>query len=264
VQAVDWFTFRSGFPSGHPLLLLHGFLGSGADWLDVMDDLATNCYAVAPDLHGHGRTWTDLEKLDFDGLAGDLATLAAEEFDRPPIIAGYSMGGRIALYTALQHPEYFSGLVLESATAGIEKGQERRLRLTRDRDTARLLRNTGIKSFLLGWYKQSVFSSLTPKQIENLATSRSDNDAATAAFVLERLSQGRQPSLWPRLGELKLPTLLLAGDRDKKYGALAARMASAIPDCRLSIISEAGHITHMENKREFVGVLKKFLNECSG
>lgn len=261
---VDWFVTRSGHTTEAPLLLLHGFLGSGADWLDVMDDLETDCYAVAPDLPGHGRTGTDLEKLDFDGLAGDLSALAAEEFDRPPVIAGYSMGGRVALYTALQYPESFVGLVVESATAGIETDRDRRARIVKDRETARLLRDSGLKSFLRGWYRQPVFSSLTPKQIENLTRSRIKNDPAAAAFVLERLSQGRQPCLWPRLDQLTLPTLLLAGAGDEKYRKLAGRMAEAVPDGRLSIIAESGHITHMENKQEFVEALIAFMKKCSG
>jgi 2-succinyl-6-hydroxy-2,4-cyclohexadiene-1-carboxylate synthase len=264
VKAVDWFVHRSGEPSGRPLLLLHGFLGSGADWVEVMEGLPAGVYAAAPDLPGHGRTRANLEVLDFETLAGDLAEFAAREFNRPPVLAGYSMGGRIALHTALEYPESFAGLVLESATAGIEDVRDREKRIVADKDTADRLRRSETKTFLHSWYDQPVFSTLNRKQIDTLIKNRININPSSAAEVLESLSQGEQPNLWPGLGELSLPTLVMAGAEDNKYRELAVRMASAIPENRLSIIPEAGHITHLENKNEFVGALKTFLDECYG
>jgi 2-succinyl-6-hydroxy-2,4-cyclohexadiene-1-carboxylate synthase len=105
---------------------------------------------------------------------------------------------------------------------------------------------------------------LNRKQIDTLIKNRININPSSAAEVLESLSQGEQPNLWPGLGELSLPTLVMAGAEDNKYRELAVRMASAIPENRLSIIPEAGHITHLENKTEFVGALKTFLDECYG
>ena len=105
---IEWSLHKTGDTSGHPLMLLHGFLGSGRDWHPLQTQLPGWIHSVAPDLPGHGSTQVDLEELDFDSLAAALAKLARTEFDRPPVLAGYSLGGRVALYTALAFPGYIN------------------------------------------------------------------------------------------------------------------------------------------------------------
>jgi 2-succinyl-6-hydroxy-2,4-cyclohexadiene-1-carboxylate synthase len=55
-----------------------------------------------------------------------------------------------------------------------------------------------------------------------------------------------QPSNWARLGELRMPVLLIVGDRDAKYVEIAERMVVAIPRARLEVVPGAGHACHLE------------------
>ena len=257
----EWSFHNGGRADGIPILFLHGFMGAGHDWTSVMSGMEDIIYGMAVDLPGHGKTRADLTLLDFDSLADALSEFAIVHFARPPILAGYSMGGRVALYTALKYPEKFSSLILSSTTAGIADGQEREERLLLDRARAEKLRTTGLRAFLSDWYRQPIFESLRlrPDVAEAMAREKSDNDVESLAEVIVRLSPGRQPSLWTELGRWIKPALIIAGERDVQYCRLARQMAALFPRAEWHIIPDAGHLVHRENPIDFAAALKLFI-----
>ena len=96
----------SGDPHRPAVLFLHGFMGSGADWTDAISALDKRFCCVTPDLPGHGGS-VGLRPEDYtiEGATRTLLDLLDElEIERPALV-GYSMGGRLALYLALRHPE---------------------------------------------------------------------------------------------------------------------------------------------------------------
>jgi pimeloyl-ACP methyl ester carboxylesterase len=101
--------------SGRPLVLLHGGLGSGEIFGPVLGRLAESHQVVAPDLQGHGRT-ADIDRpLDVRLMGDDIAALIDRlGLDRPDVV-GYSLGGGVALQTAVRHPDKVRRLVLVSA-----------------------------------------------------------------------------------------------------------------------------------------------------
>src|SRR3954451_10969714 len=101
------------------LLLLHGFTQTGASWAGVMRALAGRYRALAPDL-GAGPWEGELDRLE--ALMGDGSVGAGET---RWVVAGYSMGGRLALALALRRPERVGRLVLVSASPGLADGEER-------------------------------------------------------------------------------------------------------------------------------------------
>src|SRR5439155_22956654 len=115
-------------PMPEPLVLLHGFTQTGRGWDEVVRHLAVDRHRpLAPDLRGHGAA-AARRPIDFDACVADVAPLGGARF----ALAGYSMGGRLALHVALAHPERVSRLVLVSATAGIEDPDERARRRAAD------------------------------------------------------------------------------------------------------------------------------------
>jgi 2-succinyl-6-hydroxy-2,4-cyclohexadiene-1-carboxylate synthase len=259
---ITWHVHEGGVAHALPALFLHGFMGQGGVWLPTINQLQDRIQGVALDLPGHGRTTANLEKLDFDPLADAIAAFAIRHFERPPLLIGYSMGGRIALHTALRYPDQFAGLVLESTTAGIEDRDERARRRDLDRRRGEDLVKRGMEAFLEGWYTQPIYASLAdrPELIESILHKKADNDPARLAAVMERLSPGRQPSLWHLLPLWRKPALIVAGERDEKYTAAARRMAQLIDGSILRIIPGAGHIVHLENHPEFMAALNLFLS----
>jgi pimeloyl-ACP methyl ester carboxylesterase len=100
---------------GRPLVLLHGGLGSGEMFGPNLPALAERHQVIAADLQGHGRT-ADIDRpIDVRLMADDIAALIDHlGLDKPDIV-GYSLGGGVALQTAIKYPAKVSRLVVISA-----------------------------------------------------------------------------------------------------------------------------------------------------
>jgi pimeloyl-ACP methyl ester carboxylesterase len=101
--------------SGRPLILLHGGLGTGDMFGPVRAELAAQHQVITPDLQGHGRT-ADIDRpLDVRLMADDIAALIRQlGLDKPDLV-GYSLGGGVALMTAIKYPELVRKVVVASA-----------------------------------------------------------------------------------------------------------------------------------------------------
>ena len=101
--------------AGRPLILLHGGLGSGEMFAPVLPALAERHQVVTVDLQGHGRT-ADIDRpLDIRIMADDIAALIDHLMLEKPDVVGYSLGGGVALQTAVKHPAKVRRLVAVSA-----------------------------------------------------------------------------------------------------------------------------------------------------
>jgi pimeloyl-ACP methyl ester carboxylesterase len=101
--------------NGRPLILLHGGLGTGDMFGPVRTQLAAQHQVIAPDLQGHGRT-ADIDRpLDVRLMADDIAALIRHLGLEEPDLVGYSLGGGVALMTALRYPELVGKVVVASA-----------------------------------------------------------------------------------------------------------------------------------------------------
>jgi 2-succinyl-6-hydroxy-2,4-cyclohexadiene-1-carboxylate synthase len=225
-----------------PLLLLHGFTQTGRGWDEVVRHLAGETYRpLAPDLRGHGAAGSR-RPIDMEACARDVAGLAAGSF----ALAGYSMGGRIALHVALAHPDRVSKLVLISTTAGIEDPTERAARRARDDALAAWIEDHAIAEFADRWGAQPLFAGQTPEVAAAARADRLCNAPEHLAAALRGVGTGVMAPLWRRLGELQMPVAVLAGARDAKFVAIAQRLASAIPRATLTIVPGAGHALALE------------------
>src|SRR5215468_11122812 len=101
--------------AGRPLILLHGGLGSGEMFGPVLPALTAQHQVIAPDLQGHGRT-ADIDRpIDIRLMAGDIAALIDHLGLDQPDLVGYSLGGGVALQTAVRYPAKIRRLVAASA-----------------------------------------------------------------------------------------------------------------------------------------------------
>jgi len=78
------------------------------------------------------------------------------------------------------------------------------------------------------------------------------------------MGTGEMEPLWQRLPGLRVPVLLIAGEKDVKYAAIAQAMASALPDARVALISDAGHTVHLERPHAWLETVEPFLCDAVG
>jgi 2-succinyl-6-hydroxy-2,4-cyclohexadiene-1-carboxylate synthase len=252
----------SGDVQGPTLVFLHGFMGSSEDWWSVIAALDKRFFCLAVDLPGHGASLgLSPEDYTVEGATRSLLTLLDElDIDRT-VLVGYSMGGRLALYFTLRHPERCAGLFLESASPGIEGETEREARRRADEEKAVRLESGGLAGFLYDWYRQPLFASLSRHEglVEAVIEARSQNDPAELARSLRGMGTGAQPSLWGELTGVRSPALVAAGELDGRYAGIAARMASLNPRIRSAIVTGAGHNVRLEAPAAYLAALESFL-----
>ncbi len=219
------------------VVLLHGFAGTGRGWDAVVARLDAERYtALAPDLRGHGAQ-AAARPVTFDAITDDVLALAPERF----ALCGYSMGGRVALHVALAAPERITRLTLVATTAGIDDEQARERRRAADAELARAIEEDGLENFAERWLAQPLFAD-DPPAAQTLA--RADivrNDPAGLAAALRGIGTGAMAPLWDRLGEITMPAVVLAGQRDAKFREFGERLAAGLPQADLLLARGAGH-----------------------
>jgi 2-succinyl-6-hydroxy-2,4-cyclohexadiene-1-carboxylate synthase len=236
------------------LVLLHGFTQGPKSWDAVADRLAAGHDVVRPTLPGHGGVGA------VTGSFEEEAAALADAVGPPASVwMGYSMGGRFALRVAVERPDLVKGLVLLSATAGLADPGDRALRVKRDETLASGLERKGLEAFLAGWLRQTLFERLPPQAAGT--EERLTNTVEGLASALRRLGTGVQESLWERLGELRMPVLLMAGEHDTKFVSIAMRLTAAIGEnAELSIVPGAGHAAHLERPEAVAALVERFLD----
>jgi 2-succinyl-6-hydroxy-2,4-cyclohexadiene-1-carboxylate synthase len=246
---------------GEPLLLLHGFTGSSQNWSPVMATFADKYAVIAPDLIGHGQTASppNPDRYTIQHVCDDIATLIQTLTPQPVHLLGYSMGGRVALALAIAYPHLVKTLTLESASPGLENEAERAMRQTSDDTLATRIEQVGIEAFVDEWERLSLWHTQTPEQKNALRVQRLRNHPTGLANSLRGYGTGVQPSLWAKLSQVHMPTLLIVGEYDKKFVQIAEQMHTRLSHSHKHTIPQAGHTTHLENSAIFVRVVLEFL-----
>jgi 2-succinyl-6-hydroxy-2,4-cyclohexadiene-1-carboxylate synthase len=246
------------------VLALHGFSGAGADF-ELLRAASTDLVWHTPDLPGHGANLsTDPRDYRLDDIAARLVrTLTA--LPRPRVLLGYSMGGRVALLTALRAPEEIDGLVLIGASPGLTEAADRKAR--RELDYQRSLRvfEIGAQAFAEEWSRLPIIA--TQQRIPEpwrtqMLRRRADNDDRGLAWSLDITGTGRMAPLHEQLGGLATPALLVVGETDDKFRRIAEQMQ--LPQSQLCVLPDAGHAAHLEQPDAFMSVLRRWCADVPG
>jgi 2-succinyl-6-hydroxy-2,4-cyclohexadiene-1-carboxylate synthase len=234
------------------LVLLHGFTNTGASWRPVIEAVGERYRSLAPDIRGHGSA-SHRSPIDLDAVLQDIAELTPGRFT----LAGYSMGGRIALHAAVAFPDRIERLVLLGASPGLADPAERTARREADERLAMEIERSDIDSFARRWAGTPVLSGLPAELAERVHEDRLRSTPAGLAAALRGLGTGALPSLWDRLPLLPMPVTLLAGERDAKFTAIARQMAQRLPRAATETVPGAGHAAHIEAPAEVARLLQR-------
>ncbi len=252
-----------------PLLFVHGFLGEVADWHRLRGllppEVASDCF----ELPGHGTAppLTDTPADWFPDAARRLS-LACRKQPALPVVVGYSMGGRLALYTAVRHPGAASGLVVLGADPGIGDAALRAERGARDEALARSLAaardEPAFAAWLRRWYAAPLFGALNRHPaFAALLKRRLRQRPGSLAAALRGLSVSRQPALWHALQALTIPALFIAGAEDAKYRAVAGRIAELGSPWQAAVCPDAAHAAHIEQPEAVAALIRSFAQSVS-
>jgi 2-succinyl-6-hydroxy-2,4-cyclohexadiene-1-carboxylate synthase len=182
----------------------------------------------------------------FLGLPSDWDFLREAGFDvvTPPregdVILGYSRGGRLALQALLNGAKYKAAVLVSTRISPAAESREA---------WAQRFERDGWETLLRDWNAQPLFGGHAMPRAEE------DFDRAELARQLRE----HVPPALPRLHELALPTLWIAGARDAKYVAEAELAAARAPGARLEIVDGAAHRVPWERPDAFIAVLRRFL-----
>ncbi|HWQ28999.1 MAG TPA: 2-succinyl-6-hydroxy-2,4-cyclohexadiene-1-carboxylate synthase [Dehalococcoidia bacterium] len=249
---------------GRPLLCLHGFTGSASTWAPFAGAWP-GWRIVAVDLIGHGASDApaDPARYAMERAVDDLAAVLEATGVRRATVLGYSMGGRVALHFALLAPERVEALILESASPGIDDAAERAARARSDEELAAFIEREGIEAFVDRWESLPLFATQRSLPADTLARQRAQrlaNRPEGLANSLRGMGAGAQRPLRSRLGEIRVPALVIAGALDDRYRALAYEMARSMPQATAVIIPGAGHAPHLERPGDFARAVGAFLD----
>jgi 2-succinyl-6-hydroxy-2,4-cyclohexadiene-1-carboxylate synthase len=232
------------------VVFVPGFMQRGDAWSPVAGLVGERYPSTCLDF----GTWT---------LAGRLGEIAAAA---PPgaVLAGYSMGGRLALSAVLRDPARYGGVVLVGASAGIDDPAEREQRRARDEELAAWIEQSPIEAVVARWEAQPVLSTQSPALVATQRHGRLSHEPEGLAELIRSAGQGAMDPVWDDLRGLHVPLLAIAGESDERYVRAAGRMAELVPHGRAAVVLGAGHAAQLERPREVAALVLGFLDELSG
>ena len=236
---------------GLPLLLLHGRTSNGTTFAPCLDALARRRKVIALDLRGHGRSDAPRERSAYSmerWLADLLQVVDALKLARYALL-GHSMGGFVALRHALACPPGLAGLIMEDSGPGRNPLEDPPSRSWGDEEI-RLAEEEGMEAVV----RRFGGDSLPPCKRRRLL----DHAPWSYAHAIRvcRATEG----VAHRLDEIRVPALILCGERDASFLEASRLMAARMPSARMVLLENAGHSPHREATEAFVDALESFLD----
>jgi pimeloyl-ACP methyl ester carboxylesterase len=243
---------------GKPLLILHGLFGSSNNWGSLGKRFSKNNSVYLIDLRNHGRS-PHSNQMTYSDMANDLLELIKDEKIISPTILGHSMGGKVALMFAKNHPEYLDKLIV--ADIGLKAYPMHHEEILRGLNSINLektisrsqaqevikkhISSLGIQQFLLKnlyWIEKGKLAwRMNLKQIEN-----------NIEEILKEIN----------IENSNLKTLFLRGELSNYIlEEDFQNIKAAFPNGEIKTIKNVGHWLHAENPNEFYKLVDEFISE---
>jgi pimeloyl-ACP methyl ester carboxylesterase len=239
---------------GPPLVLVHGGTVDGRMWRPQLAALADEYTVVAWDEPGAGRSSDVPEDFGLADYAQCLAGLIEEIAHGPAHVAGLSWGGTVALELYRQHPQLVATLILVDTYAGW-KGS-----LPEEEVHARVeavLRMLAAPDEEFDPTPPGLFAGDPPAEFLPLLNAMAgDFRRESLQTEVVVMAEADQRDLLPHIA---VPTLLIWGEQDVRSPLSVARQfEQAIPDTRLVVIPDCGHVSNLEQPDRFNEAVREF------
>lgn len=238
------------------LLLIMGMGFSSRAWSGLTDRLATDYRVVVFDNRGAGRSTAPLRPFRVKDMAADAAWVLRAAGAPRSLVFGISMGGMVALELALGYPELVRALVLGATFGGWTKSRKPSIPVIGDVLVGGVLSR-------LGWHSvlgRALVSDETVKgNLQGLGSWIAGGERVNPRILAQQMTAVTLHSATPRLSDVKVPTLVMTGDRDRLVpDANSRQLVRAIPGARFVLIPGAGHCFPLEKPEETLRELTRF------
>jgi len=241
------------------LVLLHGWGTHGGVWTDLAARLECDFTVLTPDLPGHGAN-PMIETDDLDALVDHLAAAAPAHC----IVAGWSLGGQLALAWARRHPQQVTRLILMATTPRFVSANDWPHGMALDLFAgfaAALTQDTAatLQRFLLLESQGDAQARSVARRLQAALAARSAPGPAALEHMLRALRDTDLRALLPAITQ---PTLVLHGDRDRITPPAAGEfLAIQLPQGRFELIAGAAHAPFISNPELVCDLMTDFCNE---
>ena len=231
---------------GPVILLTHGYSATSQMWRGQVEALSKKNKLVIWDMRGHGQTDYPADQAQYseEATVADMAALLDEVGAKTAIVGGLSLGGYMSLAFHVKHPERVRALLIIDTGPGFKKDEARE-----------------------GWNKNALNTAARYEKEGLAQLSSASAERATArhrdATGLARAARGmltqRDATVINALPDIKVPSLVVVGDKDTPFLAAADYMTAKIPGAETAVIKDAGHASNIDQPAAFNDALGKFL-----
>lgn len=243
--------------SGRALVLLHAFPLSSSMWLEQRELLAPHCRVITPDQRGFGGSPLGDDAPSLGECADDVVALLDRlDLDRV-VLGGLSMGGYVAMEVLRRAPERVSALVLADTKLSADPPEARAGRLR----TAEAVETDGTAALAETMLPVLLGATTLERRAAVAGRVRGLVTAAPAAAVAwASRAMAERPDSSEVLGATDVPALVVVGDQDALSPVeQAQQLVDALPQARLVVLPEAGHLTAVEDPEAFAAAVVAFL-----
>jgi pimeloyl-ACP methyl ester carboxylesterase len=238
---------------GFPVFFLHGFSGTTNSWRPQIPVLSEKYRFIIYDARGHGQSDSppSVDQYSADIVVEDLRQLLKSLKIDKAVVGGLSMGGYQSLRFYLYHPEMVAALILMDTGPGYRSPARRDEWNRQQAERAKLLETQGMAAYA------AIAPSYTSKELL-----LKQNPVGLANMARTVVAQ-HDPLVIESLANIKVPTLVLVGEKDTPFLQATEYMASAIPGAQRKVIPSAGHSANIDNPEEFNKTILDFLGKLN-
>jgi pimeloyl-ACP methyl ester carboxylesterase len=237
---------------GPAVILLHGLGGDGSRWTPLMQSLASDFRVIALDQIGFGQSDKPLVNYNHGLLAEFLAEFIKTTGVGKATLVGHSMGGFVAVYAAVHHPDVVERLVLVDGGGLVTAPRSAHLIQIQNGTTLAETR----EYFELMFYDKS---RVTDEMVRDNFVRR-----LQVAYTIGKMQEARAKGLATvseaEARKISAPTLILWGKQDRLLDPSdAAQLDRVIPNSRAVLIEACGHLPQIEQRDLFNKLVREFL-----
>jgi 3-oxoadipate enol-lactonase len=261
LNGAEIYYLDDGDRSTPTIVFIHGFPLNSEMWKPQVEAIKNRFRAITYDVRGHGRSELGDGQYTMELFVDDLIALLDHLGLKKVVLCGLSMGGYIALRTIERNPERCRALILCDTTSNADSNEAKLKRA----NSMKSIKKTGVKPFGEEFLK-AVLSPETFQQKTGVVAAvrnmiQSNSPVGMCGALLALVSRTETTSSLPKIN---VPTLILVGEQDKTTPPeLSEKMQQLIPNSELHRISNAAHLSNLENHEEFNNHLFHFLEKIS-